>query len=217
MLLDTCPHCGNKQRLDELACARQDLPWNVTEIPATSYRAWRVLLCRSCHEPTILQLGGLASLDEVMDGRIEVPDDGPLVRSIPLYPRYSFFPGKLPPKVERAYQAALRQRNIDPNDFAVNLRRLLDEICADREAAGSDLNQKIEHLAAKGDIPARLAEAAHGLRLVGNIGAHAGSDVCEEDLPLLIGLCGVILEYVYWLPGRVEAIRRKAKKRGPAR
>lgn len=107
----------------------------------------------------------------------------------------------LPPKIERAYEAAGRVRSLDANAYGVLLGRLLDLVCEDRGAQGDTLAARLHSLAQKGEIPEKLVGVAHRLRQFRNVGAHADlGELTAEEVPMLDQLCVAILEYVYTAP-----------------
>jgi hypothetical protein len=116
----------------------------------------------------------------------------------------------LSPKIEQAYQSALKVKNVDSNAFAVLLGRVLDQVCIERGAKGDSLYDRLKDLASKGEIPTRLAEMAHQLRHLRNIGAHADlGDLTSAEVPILDDLCRAILEYVYTAPKLIEQVELK--------
>jgi hypothetical protein len=120
-----------------------------------------------------------------------------------LYPSSEEVSLMLPDKIAKAYDAARKVRNIDPNAFGVLLRRLLELVCK-----GKVLHTQLRDLASRQEIPKQLAEMAHALRQFGNIGAHASAgELTEEEVPFLDKLCQAILEYVYHAPRVLEDVR----------
>ncbi len=118
----------------------------------------------------------------------------------------------LPPVVEKAYQSAQAVRDIEPNAFAVLLRRLLEIVCIDRKAVGKTLYEQLKYLATSGEIPAKLADMANLLRDMGNIGAHAGTgNITNDELPYLDSLCEAVLEYVYNAPLLIKNVEDRVK------
>ncbi len=118
-----------------------------------------------------------------------------------LYPSVERIQKGLPPKVRKAYEAAQKVRNIDPNAYGVLLGRVLDIVCEDREASGDTLDKRLKNLAEKGEIPEKLVAVAAGVRKLRNIGAHADlGELTEEELPVLNDLTRAILDYVYSAP-----------------
>lgn len=55
----------------------------------------------------------------------------------------------LPPDIQRGYTAALKVKPIDCNAFGVLLGRVLELVCADRNAGGDSLDKKLSDLASK--------------------------------------------------------------------
>jgi hypothetical protein len=129
-----------------------------------------------------------------------------------LYPPVIGSPTGMPPAIDEAYQAALEVRHIDHNAFAVLLRKILEGVCEDKEAKGKDLYHKLNDLARREEIPSRLAEMAHGVRSLGNIGAHGTLDLTSTEALLINDLCRAILEYVYTAPGLIERARLSLEK-----
>ena len=104
----------------------------------------------------------------------------------------------LPCEIARAYQSAQRVKTIDSNAYAVLLGRVIELVCIDRGAKGEKLYNKLSYLAEKGEIPDKLADMAHQLRELRNIGAHADlGELTSFETPVLDDLCRAILEYVY--------------------
>lgn len=119
----------------------------------------------------------------------------------------------LPRKIDAAYQAANKVRNIDANAYGVLLGRVLDFVCEDRNASGKTLDQKLKSLAKNNEIPSKLVDVAAGIRKLRNIGAHADlGELTAAELPVLDDLTRAILEYVYSAPFLArEAEERLAK------
>lgn len=127
----------------------------------------------------------------------------------------------LPTSVAKAYKAARAVKTIDPNAFAVLLGRVLELVCLDRGAKGDILNDQLQDLANRGEMPDKLAKMAHQLRALRNIGAHATlGELTYAESPILEDLCRAILEYVYTAPHlitKVEQRINKLKKKKPLR
>jgi hypothetical protein len=90
----------------------------------------------------------------------------------------------------------------------VQIRRALEAICIERGATKGTLVQNIEELANRGEIPKTLAEASDLLRLVGNLGAHAGDrDVHPLQAHSLGRFFRAIIEYLYVSPKKIQEFR----------
>lgn len=68
-------------------------------------------------------------------------------------------------------------------------------------------------LAARHEIPKNLAEMAHKLRQLRNVGAHADlGALTDKEVPVLAALCRAVLEYVYSAPKFVERVEKLLEK-----
>jgi hypothetical protein len=156
-------------------------------------------------EDYLLRLSLCGSCDTI---NLSVQDDGGEISV--LYPSPPGNLEGLPPEVAKAYKAARAVRLIDPNAFAVLLGRVLEIVCLDRSASGSSLSEQLKDLATKGEIPGPLAEMAHQLRFLRNVGAHATlGELTRVEVPILNDLCNAILEYVYTAPHTVERVAKR--------
>ena len=116
----------------------------------------------------------------------------------------------LPENISKSYEAAIKVKNIDSNAFAVLLGRVLDLICIDKNAEGDSLFERLKDLATKNIMPEQLADMAHQLRQLRNIGAHANlGELTRSEIPILEALNRAILEYVYSAPTLIESVQEK--------
>ena len=84
---------------------------------------------------------------------------------------------------------------------------MLETVCNEEAASGKDLFEKLDDLARKGRIPATLADVAHELRRLGDLGAH-DEDVAMApgDVLIIEDLADAILEYLYRAPAKLAAV-----------
>lgn len=131
-----------------------------------------------------------------------------------IFPTTTELPPGLPEKIQKEYSAALKVKSLSPGSYAVLIRRVLELVCRDRNAAGRTLNEQLKDLVKKGEIPGKLADIAHQLRTFGNIGAHAmETEIEPRDIPVLDKLSRALLEFVYSAPFLLkEAAELLAKK-----
>jgi hypothetical protein len=183
-------HVAEYSQTGEYADDKSSLRWEAGAV-------FELLVCPACQGVTLRRY----YYHELRD-----PEEWPLDV---LYPQAEKVPPGLPVKIEAAYQEAARVKNV-PNAYAVLLGRLLEMVCEDRQAVGNTLARKLDNLAARGEIPGPLAEIAHNLRSLRNIGAHAGPvDLTAGEIPLLDDLCRAVLEYVYSAPHLVERVKKR--------
>lgn len=160
---------------------------------------WDLLECPACNE-VLLRKGHWD--ESFMD------DTGPEYEL--LYPGAQDNIRGLPESIARAYAAALKVRAIDSNAFAILLGRLLDLVCIDRAAEGASLYERLKNIANNGIIPQQLADMAHAIRQLRNIGAHADlGELTSAEVPILESLSKAILEYVYAAPALVALVQKK--------
>src|SRR5437773_1410815 len=152
-----CGHCGNKTSLDSRGGYEHKVPFFNNERDEFTWEktAWHVFECMTCSKPTLIEYDFGLDADE-----IPLPD---LNESV-LYPPADTPLTNLPHKIERAYTAALRVRNIEPNACAVLVGRTLEAACNHEQAQGRTLAQKLKYLAQNGRIPNTLAEMARQLK-----------------------------------------------------
>lgn len=192
-----CDNCGNHAPMDIVAEYYQstikvyDDPYHGYYEPCEPEQGYRysLLLCFACKEVTLWKYFEADYLD---------PEE---IVTETLFPAERSRLSGLPYKIQEAYEIALKVRAIEVNAYAVLIGRILEMICEDRKATGKDLYNKLDDLATKGEIPAKLVGVAHSLRKLRNFGAHASvGELTRDEVPILDDLCRAILEYVYSAP-----------------
>jgi len=198
-----CGHCSNRAPMEIVAIFSkvEEQHDEGSNISWEEGPAWEILLCPACLDVSLQKTYYHEGFDP-SDWKWEI-----------IYPKEIKEIVGLPQEVEVAYEAALKVRNIDPNAYAVLLGRVLDKVCIDRKAEGKSLSDRLKNLAEKGEMPTRLAEMAHQLRQLRNIGAHADlGNLTASEIPILSDLCSAILEYVYTAPALIERVKKHFKK-----
>ncbi len=203
----TCPHCGNQTMLVVQAEYHQMRHgWDSSDLPTENHTEWSILQCETCDEISVYQLSYSGM---TLDG---YPFYDDFIRKF-LYPANRPELPNLPVKIEEAYKAALKVQKIEPNACAVLVGRTLEAACNHEKAPGKRLADKLTYLANAGRIPKTLAEMAHHLKELRNLGAHDAEDsVTEEDVPIILDFLEAILEYLYVAPAKVTAVQARLKK-----
>jgi hypothetical protein len=95
------------------------------------------------------------------------------------------------------------------------VRRVLEELCADRNAQGKNLKERLQALKGIVVIPQELLEAADELRILGNDAAHIEAkeydNVGHEEAEAAIELAKELLKAVYQyatLVGKLRALKK---------
>jgi hypothetical protein len=165
-----CTHCGNKA------------PMQVVGTTSTVKTFWDDPPDVSYDEGHHYQLVRCPACSEVLLRRAywhEAAMDPSEISYETIYPSRSAAPRGLPEKVRKAYDAANKVRNIDPNAYGVLLGRVLELVSEDREAKGNNLAAKLHDLSSRGEIPNKLAEVADGIRHLRNVGAHVQGQILK--------------------------------------
>jgi hypothetical protein len=158
---------------------------------------WELSLCPVCEGLNLRKAYWHEFADPLPDYEIVFPSSDKPILGLPL-------------EINKAYQAALKIRNIDSNAFAVLLGRVLDKVCIDKKANGDSLHKRLLLLAEDGVIPQQLVDMAHQLRQLRNIGAHADlGELTPIEVPVLEDLCRAILEYVYTAPALIRQVQSR--------
>jgi hypothetical protein len=118
----------------------------------------------------------------------------------------------VPAPVAGIYAEAAVVKRVSPNSFAVQIRRALEAVCADRGASGHSLHGMLAELGRRGDLPPVLGEMTDVLRLLGNVGAHASDrTVRPSQVDALDEFFRAVVEYVYIAPEKLRRFREKLK------
>ena len=191
-----CPHCCNT--------APQDLCGHFVYTPSEEpNEAYVLTRCLSCYGALLYHYSG-AFMPGFSHGRFHLADYELL------WPKPAELHLSVPKAVARIYAEAALIRARAPNAFANQIRRCLEAVCKDRGATANTLAQKLEQLAARGEIPQTLVEMTDVLRHLGNMGSHAD----DEDVdPSYVGVIDeffrAIIEYVYIAPFKVAEFKKR--------
>ena len=180
-----CGHCGKKAVFEVRAevgqygtDAEKTFDEEVTRI------TWRLLECTFCREPTLEQssIHYVIRYDPATNiGKYEVSTADKTI----VYPDVKMKEPltNLPQAVEKKYLAALKVQNIEPSACAVLAGKTLEAVCNHENAQGRTLSDKLNNLVDSDRIPKTLAEMAHQLRQIRNLGAHdVDGEVTVEDV-----------------------------------
>jgi hypothetical protein len=99
---------------------------------------------------------------------------------------------------------------------ALMVRRVLEELCADRAATGKDLKARLTNLGSNVIVPLDLLDAADELRLLGNDAAHIEAKTYDEigksESELAVELAKELLKAVYQYQSLVDRLRGLRKQ-----
>lgn len=140
-------------------------------------------------------------------------------RSIETMPRetISFDPSGIPPHLVRTLSEAVECHSAGAyRASAMMVRRLLEELCHDSNATGSNLHARLDNLRDKIVLSEELFEAMDELKALGNDAAHieakAYSNIDKEEAELSIELAREVLKARYQHKSLVERLK---SRKGP--
>ncbi len=190
-----CNHCGNNTSQKVLFT---HIGSEIAYIPngdEVSFEVeYRLTECGTCEN---ISLYGKPEFDDHLFGHV-------------LYPRQSNLSSSIPAEIRKVYDEAKLISKLAPNAFAVQIRRALEFLCKDKKISGKNLSGQLKEMAKQGLIPPILATMTDGIRILGNIGAHASNmGVKSEDISLIDDFFKAILEYVYVAPNKIEVFKKR--------
>ncbi len=124
------------------------------------------------------------------------------LRQVSVLPRQVF-------KIYDETHAALCSKQ--PILAGIGIRALVEAVCNEKQAAGKNLEQKIDALASLGILTKSGAEMLHSTRLLGNAAAHEVKPHSEEVLSLAMDVVEHLLTDVYILPAITDKLPVRKK------
>jgi len=107
----------------------------------------------------------------------------------------------LPPNLKRIYDETLKSLNSNqPVLTGIGIRAIVETVCKDKIAVGTDLFCKINGLVAQGVLTKDGAGILHKLRTLGNEAAHEVKPHDNVQLGLAFDVIDHLLQGVYILP-----------------
>ncbi|WP_236759201.1 MULTISPECIES: DUF4145 domain-containing protein [Agrobacterium] len=123
----------------------------------------------------------------------------------------------LPPRILSSLEEAIKSHAAGCyRASALMVRRVLEELCEDKNATGGNLMQRLQALGGTVIIPGELLAAADELRLLGNDAAHIeaktydqiGADECAIAIELAKELLKAVYQYTS-LVARLQALKKQ--------
>lgn len=204
-----CFHCGNRTYMDLLKSHKvvnYDVIDEENGFTIDTTKVWRMLCCKTCKNVTLRKIEWFS---EFIDYRGK-----PIVETATVCPYMTIKNDNMPKGVSDAYESAINVRHIDGAICALSLRRTLERMCKDKGAAGRDLYTKLKQLSEMRVLPPIIDEMAHILKDLGNEAAHADEvDFDDQIVNSMIEFTGIILDYVYAIPEKINQVQTLLSKR----
>lgn len=174
------------------------------------FRRLLIYSCVSCGYPNIAEL--CISEDDARQGY--APDEH-IQRWLPVEPVGKEYPDA-PGEVASVASEVHKCLEIGANRAAVTLARTaLEGIVSDLEDAPSNekLYQRLNHLAGRGVLKPRTAEAATAVRLCGNASTHeADCEIDEEFAEIVVEVLDSVIDDLYTHPALVDKAKAYAER-----
>ena len=111
----------------------------------------------------------------------------------------------LPKTVQALYEETHRAfANNSPVLVGIGLRALIENVCRDRQAAGTNLWEKIDWLQRQQMLTPAGTTILHKIRALGNKAAHEAAPHTEYQLSLAFNVVDHLLREVYILPTQIQ-------------
>lgn len=158
----------------------------------------QILQCKGCDSITFRQISSNSENTEP-DGRPQVYEE--------LFPDRS--EGRdpmqdehlLPVNLQRIYMETISAlNNKQPVLAGIGIRAIIETVTKDKNAPGSNLQEKIDGFVTQGLLTADGAEILHKLRVLGNKSAHEVKAHKSNELNLAFDVIDHLLKAVYILP-----------------
>jgi len=206
-----CTTCGGEPRNHEVVC-ELSIPWvdeGNGEEGGTTYQICR---CKGCDQVRFREKSwSTYYLD---------PETGDYEPSIRIYPealgsaRLPIETGEMPDDVSRIYAETIIAFNAGALTLTGGgLRAIVEAICIAQEVSGSNLQIKIDNLAAKGLLAKNQAELLHEERYIGNAALHEMLPPSKQEVEDGLAIVEGLLNTIYVLPLRAARLRKTREGR----
>lgn len=205
----TCFHCGNTGVLNLIGKTQwkhEDIVYDnnddIVSCTLLEHEDWFLFECPVCNRPVVIRQDTCDISEEVY-------------KPVNAYPSVMVFPEGVPQEIYSAFEAAIRTKGIDRSICVMSLRRVLEMICKEKGAKGSNLEKMIDDLVVKGTLSPAFADACWIVRKLGNCAAHAEkAEIYAYQVEQLIEYISTIINYLYSMPFRVAKMKQRIQKHG---
>lgn len=199
-----CPSCSHKGAFASLSREIVDAAWSNLEKQekGSAYRTFKAGL-RCCPNEECNALVFFV-LDE--DTLVTYPPEV-----------LDFDSTNLPDRIQSSFEEAIKAHSAGCyRASALMVRRVLEELCEDKQAKGNNLMLRLKALSANVIVPTELLDAADELRLLGNDAAHIEAKTYDavgaEECEIAIELTKELLKAVYQYTNLVSKLRALKKQ-----
>jgi iron only hydrogenase large subunit-like protein len=180
--------------------------WDYEEADIQGMELYETLSCRGCEELCFrLTTSNSEYIDYDRNGERYYPETemiypNRLMGRAPIKEQYS-----LPEKVRVIYKETHEAISSKLNILAgVGIRALIEAVCLEENAKGSNLMKKIDYLVANGVLTSKNAEILHKTRFLGNKSAHEVEAAKDSELAVAFDIMENLLQTLYIIPKKAK-------------
>ncbi|HXH26886.1 MAG TPA: DUF4145 domain-containing protein [Candidatus Acidoferrum sp.] len=192
-----CPHCGNQSNFEGAG---------IPDLKGINF----------ANGDQVLWLLGIRRCpNSQCHGQLFFQKIGSTIEVFP-FTRIDFNPSEIPQAIVHCFKEALEcEANQCYIASAIMVRKTLEMICEDRQAAGSRLVDRLSTLQTQITLPPQLFKAMDNLRILGNDAAHVElkdfDKIGKDELEVAIDLTKEILKGIYQMDSIVDRLEKLKK------
>ncbi|OGZ12883.1 MAG: hypothetical protein A2942_01695 [Candidatus Lloydbacteria bacterium RIFCSPLOWO2_01_FULL_50_20] len=207
-----CRRCDNTT--NHTVCSSAEFSWDFKEADIQGIDKYEIIRCQGCDDISF-RVASSNSEDVAYD------EDGEYINpeSETLYPNRlmgrTLLPDEhiLPRKIKSIYLETHKAISGNLKILAgIGIRALIDAVCAEENAQGDSLEQKVDDLITKGILTKGNASVLHQTRVLGNRAAHEAEAPQDDELEIAFDIAENLLETVYIIPKKAKRLDRKTEK-----
>lgn len=176
------------------------------------WQDYEIVFCQGCREVSF-RMQSTCSEDVYIDqetGEME------LIEDVELYP--SRIAGRkqvkdmylMPLEIQQIYKETHGALCARLNILAgIGIRTLVESVCREKMASGSNLENKIDDLVIKGVLTQNSAKTLHSTRLLGNKSAHETVAASNDELDIAMDIVENLIKTVYVIPQKAKRLNKK--------
>lgn len=139
------------------------------------------------------------------------PKAAKVVRSFPAE-RIDFDDSNVPEEIRETFEEAIDcHANGNYRSAAIMIRRTIEVLCDEKNAAGGNLSERIDDLGKQSSLPKAFIDAMHDIRYLGNDAAHIAAKtyntVGETEVKVAMAVVKELLKSVYQFEGLLKDLK----------
>jgi hypothetical protein len=191
-----------------------EVDWNDHEYDMWQWSSYQIAQCLGCHDVSFRKISTSSEdVDIDQDGEVRMSEICEIypsrVEGTKQMSEVWYLPGKTA-MIYRETHSALCNKM--PVLAGIGIRALVESVCNEKKAIGSDLEKKIDNLVQIGILTKEGAELLHGTRILGNKAAHEIVSFPESDLKTAMNVVEHLLAGAYIMPMKAKNLPQRKKQ-----